>query len=182
MHSHSPGHFQSRASSDQARRSARSRDTRGQSLSWQYNASMSSPTVCRVVYDLFEFEASVLDEPGSSEVHRLDREIRFEMSDGSCWFASWTNAPVQYSVGFRKESFFLPGDCVARDVSNHPLWADLVGKAIEFVVIDGAHQVVEVRSPSASVFLSSQENGQWEMDVLTVSRLRPSGINPIRSR
>ena len=134
--------------------------------------SMSSPVIRHVIYELFEFEASVLEDAGSSEEHRIDREIRFEMSDGSCWFASWTNTPVQYSVGFRKESFFLSGECVTRDASNHPLWANLIGKPIEFVVTDGA-QVVEVRSTSASVFLSSQENGRWEMDVLTVSRLRP---------
>ena len=134
---------------------------------------MTSLIVRRVIYDLFDFEASVLEDPGSSEEHRIDREIRFEMSDESCWFASWTNTPVQHCVGFRRESFFLPGDCVTRDASSHALWANLIGKPIEFVVADDGHQVVEVRAPSESVFLSSQEKGNWEMDVLTVSRRRP---------
>lgn len=138
-----------------------------------YNRRMSSPVVRRVVYDLFDFEASVLEDTASSGEHRIDREIRFEMSDGPCWFASWTQSPVGYCVGLRKESFFQCGDCVTRDASNHPLWANLIGKPIEFVVVDANHQVVEVRSPGESVFLSSQQNGDWEMDVLTVSRHHP---------
>jgi hypothetical protein len=140
------------------------------------SAPMNLPVLRRVIYDLFEFEASVLDDPGTSEQHCIDREIRFELSDGSCWFASWTSAPAQYSIGLRKESFFLPANSVIRDASNHPLWIRLIGHPLEFVSLHDRSQVVELRSPGASVFLSSQENGNWAMDVLTVSRLRPEAV------
>jgi hypothetical protein len=134
---------------------------------------MSLPVLRRVVYELFEFEAGILDDPASIEQHLLDRQIRFEMSDGSCWFASWANTPIQYSVGIQRERFFAAGDSVTRDASTHPCWTALIGHPVEFVFVDDRHQVVEVRSPGASVFLSSQENGDWASDVTTVSRSRP---------
>lgn len=134
---------------------------------------MSSPVLRRVVYELFQFEAGTLDDPASTEQHFIDREIRFEMSDGSCWFASWTNTPIQHSVGIQRERFFADGEPVTRDASTHPCWTALIGHPIEFVFLDERHQVVEVRSLSASVFLSSQENGDWAADVTTVSRARP---------
>lgn len=134
---------------------------------------MNPPVLDRVMYDLFQSEASVLDDPGSGERHLIDREIRFEMSDGLCWFASWTSAPIQYSIGVQRESFFRTGDSITRNASNHPLWIRLIGHPTEFLFLDKGNQVVEVRSPDAFVFLSSQENGNWAMDVMTVSRLRP---------
>jgi hypothetical protein len=65
------------------------------------------------------------------------------------------------------------GDAVTQDASTHPCWMALIGHPLDFVFLDERHQVAEVRSPGASVFLSSQQNGDWGADVTTVSHLRP---------
>jgi hypothetical protein len=134
---------------------------------------MTHSVLQRVVYELLEFESSVLDASESDEQHCIDREIRFEMSDGSCWFASWSSSPVQYCVGIQQGSFFTPPAAATRDASGHPLWSRLVNQPIEFIPLDDGQQVIEVRSPNGSTFLSSQDGRHWCMDVTTVSRLRP---------
>jgi hypothetical protein len=134
---------------------------------------MTHSVLHRVVYELLEFEASVLDVSESNEQHCIDREIRFEMSDGSCWFASWSSSPVQYCVGIQQGSFFTPPAAATREASGHPLWRRLINQPIEFIPLDDGHQVIEVRSPNGSAFLSSQDGRHWCADVTTVSRLRP---------
>jgi hypothetical protein len=134
---------------------------------------VSEAVIVRVLYELFDFEASVLDEPGADVAHCIDREIRLDMSDDVQWFISWSNDPVQHCVGVARRSFFLPEGATTVDASGHPLWRRLVGQPIEFVSLDAESQVVEVRSPSGSVYLSSQERGYWLADATTVSASRP---------
>jgi hypothetical protein len=128
----------------------------------------------RVIYELFEADLESLVSPSSDEEHGIDREIRLELSDGASKYISWCSDPVQYCVGVQPHSFFKPGGAVTRDVSVHPLWQRLIGEPLELVVLDANCQVLELRSSLASVFVSSQERGQWEADTLTVS-----GHNPL---
>ena len=54
----------------------------------------------------------------------------------------------------------------------HPagLFTYLVGEDVSLVYHDDCHQVLEIKGQSTSVYLSSQENGSWEPDVLHISK------------
>ena len=62
----------------------------------------------RVRYELFGSDLSVLPEDGVPRDHVIDREIRLEFADGSVLFASWSEKPVQYSIGL-KDSTWMDG-------------------------------------------------------------------------
>lgn len=134
---------------------------------------MSTAVLSRVTYELFDFEADILSDPTSNEEHTIDRQIRLDTADGKVHYVSWTSEPVQYCVGVKSESFFLPGDVVTCDASRHPLWARLMGEPVEIVSAGPDSQIVEIRTPNASVFVATCERGRWEADVIRISAAKP---------
>jgi hypothetical protein len=124
----------------------------------------------RVIYERFSFERDI---PIVAREHALDRQVRFEFSDGKVIFASWTEKPVLYCVGKGEQSFFTVDPEAVLDMSTEPPWRDLVGEPIEFIFLDEDHQTMEVRSARGSAFISSKEADLWGMDVITISPDRP---------
>jgi hypothetical protein len=137
---------------------------------------MSVPVLSGVVYELFSSDVEEVDRPGAEIEHTIDREIRLELSNGDFRYISWSTQPVQSCIAVKASSFFSAGETVLRDFTNHPIWRNLVGKAVSFLVLDPEHQVLEVRSTGGSVYLSSKEGGFWHSDVVTVSAHRPEEI------
>ena len=127
----------------------------------------------KVTYLLFERELLEGDEYLLRDEHTLDREIRLVWSDGSEKHISWSSDPVQYCIGVQAQSWFLPGDVVQVDMSSRATWKDLVGREVKLQWHDDSHQVLEVCTDSASIYLSSRENDYWEVDTITISRATP---------
>jgi len=126
----------------------------------------------KVTYLLFERELSEGDEYLLRDEHILDREIRLAWSDGSEEHISWASDPVQYCIGVQARSWFLPGDVVEVDMTSRSIWKELVGREVRSHWHDDSHQVLELCSDAASIFLASRENDYWEADTITVSRAK----------
>ena len=127
--------------------------------------------VKRVSYELFESDLSSLNE--TSEWHEIDREIVLEFEDGNHMYFSWCGEPVQYSICSKNNRFFKNEPENIMDVTNWEMWRKLVGEEIRLAYHDSCHQVLEIKGQSTSVYLSSQENGSWQADVLHISKEKP---------
>ena len=139
---------------------------------------MSPPTLSRVVYELFESDVEELNAAAATKSHTIDREVRLEFSNGGVRYISWCSEPEQYCIGVKESSFFKPGGAVSRDVSDHPLWRESVGRVVSLVVLDAEHQILEVRAEVSSTYLSTQENGHWYSDAVTISGNKPNADDP----
>jgi hypothetical protein len=129
--------------------------------------------LAKVTYLLFESELSEDDEYLLKDEHIVDREIRLDWSDGSVKHISWTSDPIQYCVGVQAHSWFMPGNAKEVDMSSRSIWKELVGNELKLQWHDESHQVLELCTNAASIYLSSRENGYWEADTITVSRAKP---------
>ena len=127
----------------------------------------------RVTYVLFEHELVEGRAHFPTHEHALDREVRLETTAGTAQHISWTSDPVQYCLGTKESSWFLPGDAAELDMSDSPPWRDLVGKKISLEWRDSDHQVLEVRTDTASVYLASREGAYWCADTITVTDTPP---------
>jgi hypothetical protein len=133
-----------------------------------------------VWYELFPDEDADFDElPIDVEEQCLDREVRLQLADGERLYASWCSEPMQYSLGIRGTSFFVPGEHPARDVSMHPLWAPFVGEEVELAYLDAYHLALALRAPGQILYLATYDHpgtgdrGYWGMDVVRVMRKVP---------
>lgn len=127
--------------------------------------------LARVWYELFAWEAEWLDQHPDFKDAKLGRQLRLVMVDGSNVFVAWTWGPCgdDFGVGIAPHSFCTGSPEVDREMSASPLWAPLVGNAVELVYRDAEHQVVEVRAGSAVVYCCSFGQGMWGMDELRIS-------------
>jgi len=134
---------------------------------------MNKNILQKVVYELFDHEKDILKDSKSENSHTIDRELYLEFHDQKRIFISWTNIPLRYAVGLQENSFFKDEDKITIDVSAHPIWRKIAGQDIDIITLDENHQVVEIQSPVASVYLSTCENGNWLADVITISDKKP---------
>jgi len=124
-----------------------------------------------VIYELYEVDLiSLHDHP---EWHEIDREISLEFENGEKKYFSWCGEPVQYSVGVQDHRFNVNEPDHVIDATSWDLWQGLIGEEIEFISHDESHQVLELKGQSKSVYLSSQERGSWQADVLHISTKLP---------
>lgn len=127
--------------------------------------------VKRVIYELYQSDLDCLKK--NSEWHEIDREVIFEFEDGLHTYCSWNGEPVQYSIGSSNRRFFINEPDHIIDVTNWEIWHKLIGEQIRLIYHDSCHQVLEIKGQSTSVYLSSQENGSWQADVLHISKEKP---------
>ena len=131
----------------------------------------------RVIYELFEIDFGSLCGGADSAEHEIDREIYLEFETGEKFYFSWCNEPEQYCIGFKPERFNKnEPECVI-DASRWQVWHELIGQEISFMFTDESHQILELKSLSSSVYLSSQERGSWGADVLHISKGLPLIMN-----
>ncbi len=128
--------------------------------------------VQKVVYQLFESDYEDIAARKNDDTHIIDREVRLDIDKGNSIYISWTEKPIQFSVGYQGRSWFNEPEKVI-DTSNWSLWKPIIGKECELNYQDKYHQLLELKGEELSVYFSSQENGQWESDVLNISRDKP---------
>ncbi len=128
----------------------------------------------KVIYELYESDYLCIKGNENSNVHEIDREVRIELEDGMHVYVSWSNEPVQYSVGYKEERWNINVPEITIDVSSWKMWGGLIGQSCKFIYNDKAHQILELKCSEHSIFFSSQEDGCWEMDVLHISSSKPT--------
>ena len=134
--------------------------------------------LARVIYELFETEASTADVADRGEPVYLDRQLRLEFGDARPVFVAWTWGALpdsDYHVGWSYESFCKGPTEVEHDATKTPIWTGLVGHALSFHYRDPEQQVLEVRAGDAVVFCCSFERW-WNADTLYVARQLPEGV------
>jgi len=129
--------------------------------------------ISKVVYELYQSDYSCIRGSEEGDTHEIDREIRIEAENGERIYISWTDSPAQYSVGYKTSRWSKNDPEVTVDVSHWKVWQTLIAENCELIFHGDEHQVLEIRCPCASVYVSSQENGKWFSDVLHISSSRP---------
>lgn len=131
-------------------------------------------TLTAVSYRLFEGEASAIAAARRAETHDFGGELVLTFEDGTQHFVSWVSKPVQYSVGIKDASHFVPDANLSEfDVSASQMWAGLIGRALSFRFVATNHQALRISSDDNEVWVCSFERGGWCADALTVGKQLP---------
>jgi hypothetical protein len=112
----------------------------------------------KVEYEFFDFE-----EP-SSTTHDLYRQIRLQFADSVMLYVSWTwerqndMDSKPYSITYGTSSYFTDEAATVIDVSDEPLWASHIGRAVEITYSplsssETECQVLEIRSSASRTFI-----------------------------
>jgi hypothetical protein len=128
-----------------------------------------------ICYRLFQGEEPAVDAAESDETHDFGGELALTFQNGQKIFVSWVGEPVQYAIGTKDSSHFLPdAQLTDFDVSGTAMWADLIGQdvALQFTAPD--NQVLTVSSVIGHVLLCSFERGGWWADEVTVCKQAPA--------
>lgn len=134
--------------------------------------------LARVIYELFQWEASAANVAARGEPVYLDRQLRLEFADAEPVFVAWTWGKLpnsDYYVGWSHESFCTGPAEVEHDATTTLLWAALVGHPISLHFRDPEQQVLELRAGNAVVFCCSFEK-RWYHDTLYVGQRLPEGL------
>jgi hypothetical protein len=128
-----------------------------------------------ICYRLFEGEESAVDAAERDETHDFGGELVLSFQDGQKLFASWVGEPVQYAIGTKDSSHYLPSAQLTDfDVSASVMWADLVGQDVSLDFIAPNNQVLKVSSATGHLLLCSFERGGWYADEVTVCKQAPA--------
>lgn len=84
-----------------------------------------------ICYRLFQSEEPAVHAAERDETHEFGGELVLTFQDGDKIFVSWVGEPVQYAIGIKDSSHFLP-DAQLKDfdVSGSAMWADLIEQDI----------------------------------------------------
>lgn len=116
-----------------------------------------------------------MDAAESDEIHNFGGELALTFQDSQKIFVSWVGEPVQYAIGAKDSSYFLPdAQLTDFDVSGSAMWADLIGQdvALQFTAPD--NQVLTASSATGHVLLCSFERGGWLAAEVTVCKQAPA--------
>jgi hypothetical protein len=133
------------------------------------------PRLIAICYRLFSGEVSAVGAAKESETHDFGGELVLTFHDGKRSFISWVNDPVQYAIGTKDTSHFVPdAELADYDVSDSGMWASLIGQDVSLSFIATENQVLKVSSASDHVLLCSYERGGWWADEVTVCKQAPA--------
>ncbi|WP_295847316.1 hypothetical protein [uncultured Xanthomonas sp.] len=139
----------------------------------------SSRTITAIFYRLFECDEPALDAAARGETHSFGGEVALTFEDGKKPFVSWVGEPVQYAIGSKDTSYFLPDAALTDvDVSDSAMWADLIGHEVSFQFAAPDNQVLEISSATGRLLLCSLERGHWWADDVTVCKQLPLPYAP----
>jgi hypothetical protein len=128
-----------------------------------------------ITYRLFQGEEPVVEAASAGEMHDFGGELALSFQDGQTIFVSWVGEPVQYAIGTKDSSHFLPdAQLTDFDVSGTAMWAELIGRDVELQYTASDHQVLEVSSAVGHLLLCSLERGCWWADEVTVCKRVPA--------
>jgi hypothetical protein len=132
------------------------------------------PTLIAVRYRFFEGEESAALAAARDETHDFGGELALSLQGVPDIFISWVNEPVQYSIGSKSTSHFVPGAMLTdHDVSATQMWSGLVGHDVSLEFVGPDNQILAVTSSRDRLFLCSFERG-WLADQVTVCRSSPA--------
>ncbi|GAA4788423.1 hypothetical protein GCM10023307_11850 [Lysobacter hankyongensis] len=133
------------------------------------------PKLIAICYRLLNGEASAVEAAENNEIHDFGGELVLTFDDGEKSFISWVNDPVQYAIGTKDASHFVPdAELADYDVSDTSMWASLIGQDVSLSFIAANNQVLKVSSAADHVLLCSYERGGWWADEVTVCRQAPA--------
>ncbi|MXV06313.1 MULTISPECIES: hypothetical protein [unclassified Xanthomonas] len=125
----------------------------------------------KICYRLFEFDQPALDAATKGETHDFAGEVALTFEDGRTLFVSWVGEPVQYAIGTKDTSYFLPEAALTNfDVSGSAIWSDLIGREVSLQFAASDNQVLEISSAAGRLLLCSLENGKWWAAEVTVCK------------
>jgi hypothetical protein len=133
------------------------------------------PKLTAICYRLFEGEESAVDSAARDEIHDFGGELVLTFEGGHKSFVSWVGEPVQYAIGTRDSSHFLPDALLTDfDVSDSVMWANLLGQDVTLRFVSPDNQVLKVSSATGHLLLCSFERGGWWADEVTVCKQAPA--------
>jgi hypothetical protein len=108
------------------------------------------------------------------ETHDFGGELVLTFQDDRKVFVSWVGEPVQFAIGTRDSSHFLPDTRLTDfDVSGTAIWANLIGQDVSLRFTALENQVLEVSSTGGRLLLCSYERGGWWADEVTICKEAP---------
>lgn len=125
-------------------------------------------------YRIFEYDEPSVEMALHGETHDQGGEILFIFEDGRELFVSWVNQPVQYAIGIKESTHYLPSANLTNfDVSSSAMWCDLVGHAVAFDFVATGNQILKVSSVTGHTFICSFRDGGWFCDAMTICKEAP---------
>ena len=132
------------------------------------------PRLIAAQYRLFLGEESSVLAAEQCEAHDFGGELVLNFDSGDQIFVSWVNEPVQYSIGIKDGSHFLPkANLSSYDVSHSKMWAGLVGHEVSLKFVSENNQILEISSANDHVLACSFERGYWWADEVTICKEAP---------
>ncbi len=128
----------------------------------------------KIFYELYESDALWLKGKESSEIHEIDREVCIKVENDEDIYISWASEPIQFSIGYKSTSWNTNKPDTILDVSDWKMWEPVIGKEFKLNYCDDNHQILELNTVDTSIYFSSQEDGNWESDVLHISSKKPN--------
>jgi len=133
------------------------------------------PTIIAICYRLFEGEELAIDAARRGEAHDFGGELVLTFQDGQRTFISWVDEPVQYAIGAKESSHFLPNAKLAdHDVSGTDMWAGLLGQDVTLSFAAPDNQILKVSSGTDHLLLCSFERGHWWADEVMICKQAPA--------
>jgi len=130
----------------------------------------------KVIYELYESDYSYIKDITEADAHEIDREIYLVLDNGKHIYISWSNEPMQFSVGYKDHHWFKNEPDKTMEATSWKIWKDTIGQEFEFVYHDKNNQVLELKSTNTSVYFAplEKENNNWSIDVLHISNTLPT--------
>ena len=133
------------------------------------------PKLTAICYRLFSGEEPSVEAAGRGETHDFGGELVLTFQDGQRCFVSWVSEPVQYAIGTKDSSHFVPDAPLADHyVSGTEMWAGLIGQDVLLSFAAPDSQVLRVSSATDHLLLCSFERGGWCADEVTVCKQAPA--------
>jgi hypothetical protein len=133
------------------------------------------PKLLAVRYRLLEGEEAAALSAARNETHDFGGELVLALQGAPDVFISWVSDPVQYSIGTKGDSHFMPDAALTDyDVSTTSMWSGLVGYDVSMDFVAPDNQVLAVSSTKDRLLLCSFERGAWWADEVTICREAPS--------
>jgi hypothetical protein len=129
--------------------------------------------ISKVFYELFNSDYLSIKGHENDDFHEIDREICLEFTDGTKIYISWADKPIQFCIGHKDSSWNINQPEIILDASEWKIWKNIINQEVEIIYLDNEKQILELKSKNTSIFLSSQENCNWETDVLHISLIKP---------
>ena len=128
-----------------------------------------------MLYELYDSDYSYIKDKQDADSHEINREIYLVINNGKHVYISWSDKPMQFSVGYKESRWFKNEPDKTLDASTWKIWRDIIDQECELIFHDNNHQILELKCNNTSVYfapLEAKENN-WSIDVLHISNNVP---------